>query len=156
METISIPLVNGKGYTLIDAEDLHLVAGKSWYRYTGRRTKTYYAHAHTDRNHYISMHKLISGFPRVDHENGHGWDNRKLNLRDATSSQNAANSGSRGGSSQFKGVSWDKVNKRWLVQIKVNRNARNLGRFHDEVEAAQAYDAAAREAWGPFARLNFP
>ena len=158
METIRIPLANGHGYALIDAEDLHLVTGRSWYRCTGRRTKTptFYARTHTDRNHYIFMHTLITGFLRVDHENGDGLDNRKLNLREATASQNGANSGSRGGSSQFKGVSWENRIQRWRAVIRVDGKLYHLGYFHDEMEAAQAYDTAAHESWGPFARLNHP
>ena len=45
---------------------------------------------------------------------------------------------------------------RWYAQITVSYQVRYLGSFADEVAAARAYDAAALEAWGPFARLNFP
>jgi hypothetical protein len=31
-----------------------------------------------------------------------------------------------------------------------------LGRFRDELAAAEAYDEAARELFGEYARLNFP
>ena len=33
---------------------------------------------------------------------------------------------------------------------------RSLGRFRDELAAAEAYDEAARELFGEYARLNFP
>jgi hypothetical protein len=59
-------------------------------------------------------------------------------------------------SSRFKGVTWDKRANKWLAQIVVKGQGRSLGRYLDETEAAHAYDRAAREAWGEFARLNFP
>ena len=36
------------------------------------------------------------------------------------------------------------------------KDRRYLGAFADEIEAAKAYDATAREMFGEFARLNFP
>jgi len=61
-----------------------------------------------------------------------------------------------GVSSAFKGVSWDRVNRRWLVVISCNRKQRHVGRFDSEEAAARAYDAAAAELFGEFAYLNFP
>jgi len=59
-------------------------------------------------------------------------------------------------SSRFKGVSWAKVRERWVVTIKHGGVTRQLGRFRDEIAAAQRYDEAARELHGEHARLNFP
>ena len=57
--------------------------------------------------------------------------------------------------SKFKGVCWDKRRGRWVAQCK--RDGKSyLGRFDDELAAAEAYDEAARETWGEHARLNFP
>src|SRR5690606_17876147 len=58
--------------------------------------------------------------------------------------------------SRFKGVCWDKHKEHWLAYIKKDGVMRNLGRFDDELAAAQAYDEAARELFGEHARVNFP
>jgi hypothetical protein len=59
------------------------------------------------------------------------------------------------------GVSWNSRSKGWIAQIKADRGAgkskqRHLGNFLNEVEAALAYDQAAREHHGDKAKLNFP
>lgn len=154
------------GYTvLIDSEDAELIAGFNWRPLRLDKGKVY-AHAWRGDLH-LYMHRLIMGFPadrEVDHINGDGLDNRKDNLRPATHSQNLANTGkprlSRQPTSRFKGVCWDKSRGKWTVFIGTGRTAqtgkrRSLGRFDDETAAARAYDAAAFQQWGEFARLNF-
>lgn len=91
----------------------------------------------------------------VDHINGNPLDNRRANLRLATRAQNARNS--RGWSSSgFKGVYWHKRRSRWQTEIRYNGQKRFLGYFDTPIEAARAYDDAARELYGEFAALNFP
>jgi hypothetical protein len=53
-------------------------------------------------------------------------------------------------------VCWETWTGKWLVQITADDVHRKVGRFHDEIAAAQAYDEAARELFGEHARLNFP
>lgn len=91
----------------------------------------------------------------VDHKNGNTLDNRRTNLRLATRSQNACNAAPyKGGKSKFKGVSWHKSNKGWQACITKNSKRYYLGCYPTEIEAAQAYDSAAIELHGEFARLN--
>ena len=97
----------------------------------------------------------------VDHRDGKNpLDNRRGNLRIASAQQNTFNTPARRGTSKYKGVSWVSRDKVWRAYIRdgVVPGARNvcLGSFGDETEAAQAYDAAARERHGEFAYLNFP
>ena len=92
----------------------------------------------------------------VDHINGDKADNRIENLREATRSQNLQNQRRRRGSSRFKGVTWHSAANKWHAQIRLNKQNHRLGYFEDERKAAEAYDMAAREKFGGFARLNFP
>ena len=109
----------------------------------------------------LVMHRAIMNPPKdlcVDHINHNGLDNRRANLRLATSAQNNWNRSARKwrSSSKYKGVSWDKKEKRWIVSIRCHGKIDFLGRFKNETEAARAYDNAAKKLHGEFAYLNFP
>lgn len=93
----------------------------------------------------------------IDHINGKKTDNRIENLREATSSENKYNVGLRAdNTSGYKGVHWFKTRSRWRAEIKQCGKSLNLGYFDTPEEAALAYDTAARQLHGAFARLNFP
>jgi hypothetical protein len=161
MATISIPLNQGK-YALIDEDDFALVSQYNWFL---QGLGPY--HSYAIRNLPIGSDKKIESMHRflmnaaddieVDHINGDGLDNRRQNLRLATRSQNMANQKKKEGTtSRYKGVSWRKVERKWRAYIKCDKQNRHLGYFHSEIEAALAYDRAARELFGKFANLNFP
>ncbi len=91
----------------------------------------------------------------VDHINGNKLDNRDTNLRECTAIQNCSNRGTgKNNTSGYKGVTWDKSRNKWKASIKVNYKLRNLGRFISKRDAARAYNAAALELHGLFAKLN--
>jgi len=105
----------------------------------------------------ILMHREVLGTPDgidTDHINGNKLDNRKENLRFCNGSQNMANQGKlSNNTSGYKGVTWDKLNKKWKSQIKVYGINIHLGRFINVEDAANAYKEAAIKYFGEFARI---
>jgi len=150
-----IPLTKGL-FAIVDASDYEWL---SRYKWTALVTagKTYAIRSHKGKT--ILMHRQIMNPPKgmvVDHIDGHGVNNSRTNLRTCTRQQNLCNTRPRGGRSQYKGVRYDKRRKKWIAEITYKGKKRYLGAFDDELEAAQAYDAKARQLFGPYARLNFP
>ena len=95
---------------------------------------------------------------QCDHISGDRLDNRRANLRTATHGQNVVNRSGRG-ESLFLGVHRDR--RWWRAQIRPLGSGRHgrkmqLGAYATEEDAARAYDRAAREHHGEYARLNFP
>jgi hypothetical protein len=89
----------------------------------------------------------------VDHVNGDGLDNRRINLRICTRAGNMQNMRRTYGRSKYKGIvlSYNK----WMVRIQSPDKVRvHLGYFKDEKDAARAYDRAAVEMFGEFAATN--
>lgn len=154
--TRTVPMSNCSAVALVDAEDHDLVSQYRWSAWAIGRTMYVAADVEGKRTY---MHRLLAGVDgrEVDHRNGNGLDNRRSNLRATTHRLNLANQQPQlGRSSRFKGVSFDRERDRWAAYIKVDGRKRSLGRFLNEEAAARAYDAAASEAWGEFARLNLP
>ena len=109
----------------------------------------------------IYMHRDVIKVPEgmvVDHINHDGMDNRRVNLRAATHAQNAYHTKKRSGAthSKYKGIHWRKKHKKWVARIMFEGKRIYLGCFRNEIEAAKAYDRAARKYHGEFASLNFP
>lgn len=108
-----------------------------------------YLRIQIDRKKYFA-HRLawlyITGvFPpnETDHINRNRADNRFVNLREVTGSQNQHNSNkSLSNTSGFKGVSYHTHSKKWHAYIKLNHARKHLGYFSTPEEASAAYLAA--------------
>jgi len=147
--------------TIVDDADFEWLSQFKWRRFN--RGRTGYARGLVNGKRQC-MHRLIlkRHYPNLpdafmtDHINGNGLDNRRANLRPCTNRENQRNSFKRKGtSSKYKGVSWEVSKQKWRVQIRRGNNGpRYVGYFKDEKEAARAYNVAARESFGEFARLN--
>jgi hypothetical protein len=108
----------------------------------------------------IYMHRVIVGIPigkEVDHINGDKLDNRRSNLRICTHLENHHNEKRVNTKTGFKGIylyknkyGWSK----WHARISVNDVYISLGYFKDKIDAALAYNKAAKKYYGELANLN--
>lgn len=91
----------------------------------------------------------------IDHINGVTSDDRLLNLREASISENAANSRRHIDriNNLPKGVYACPGNKPFMAAICINRKKKTLGYFDTPQEAADAYQRAAISHFGEFAKI---
>lgn len=158
---VAIALTQGK-IALIDRRDYPEIGRHRWS--AAHRDLNWYA-SRSIRNsegelHAIYMHRAIMQTPvgvEIDHVNGDGLHNTRDNLRVCTHGNNTCNTGLRAdNSSGFKGVYRVKKTGRFAACVRLNGRNLYQGGYATAEEAARAYDAAAREHFGKFARLNFP
>lgn len=114
---------------------------KDGYRQIKLDQKKYFAHR-------LAWFMQTGSWPtnNIDHKNGDRADNRWINLREATVSENAQNLKIRtDGTSNYLGVSRARNGKKWLAQIRIKGACHRLGYFEKEEDAALAYiEAKAR------------
>jgi len=158
-----IRLSQGK-YAIVDPDDYPRLSRYKWY--TAKGSHSFYAmrgqwSGKLKKRLTIMMHREVLNVPEgmvADHINHNGLDNRKANLRICTPADNARNARypKINTSSRYRGVWYNKHNKKWRATIVVNRKRKQIGYFKDEIAAAKAYDKAARKFYGEFAVLNLP
>jgi hypothetical protein len=149
----TIPLTQGKR-TEIDDADMDVVSRHSWSFGTG------YAQSKI-RGKLVRLHRFLMNPPdglTVDHIDGNPLNNRRSNLRICDQQKQTWNTRKRKGgqSSKFKGVSWLPGRMIWRAVIKFNGKSKLVGFFASEVEAAFAYNKAAKQYRQEYAALNFP
>ena len=135
----------------VDTQDLDLVKPYSWYR----DTKGYIV-ACGDDHELVQLHRLIlhsNNEDQVDHINHDKSDNRRVNLRIVSASQNTWNRSLRkDNKTGTPGVNASKYG--WGVEIVVNGVRHNLGLYKNKEDAVAARKAAEERYFGPYSYDN--
>ena len=168
-----IQLTKGQ-VALVDDEDYERINKYKWRAKLDKKSKSYYAartinyynkfNKRTARTIFMAreiMNLTSNDKLHVDHKNHDTLNNQKDNLRLATNNQNQYNKLKlKNKTSIYKGVSWNKKDKKWKTSIGFNGKRIHLGYFkptpEGEILAAKTYDKKAVELFGEFALLNFP
>ena len=145
--------------TFVDDEDFDRLIRFKWR--ASKNGKNIYAERSCVINNkkiHIYMHReimrAIEGI-EIDHINGDGLKNIKINLRSCSHAQNLINSSKyKNSTSKYKGVYFDKKDKRWIARISINGKNKYLGCSKNEIEAAKMYNKKAKEIYGEFSRIN--
>lgn len=152
----------GGHVALVDDDDALVALAARWHAY--KHGRVWYAKA-TNRAggmpRTLFLHRVVLRArpgTNVDHINHDGLDCRKQNLRFATQAQQNSNrrKPTRFITSRFKGVhAWQDVGGiiRWRAGVQARGVQRRVS-CRTETEAALAYNALAREAFGEYALLN--
>jgi len=160
----TIPLTKGMEAVVDDCDYEYLTQWK-WYFVQPDGHKTGYAQRMQrvrGKRLIVHMHSLVgerSGLEidgeQIDHIDRNGLNNRRINLRAATTGQNKANQGRyHNNTSGYKGVYWELDRGKWRAQVGIRGRRVHLGRFNDPRDAARAYNEAAMKHFGEFACLN--
>lgn len=152
-----VPLTQGYE-AIIDASDAHMASQFTW-RASVRSRQVYAVTSISDKSgkqRALYLHRAIANAQDgldVDHISGNGLDNRSVNLRVATRSQNAQNQRRRSDNrSGYKGV--HAHNGKWRAMIYLKGKGYSLG-LHDTAEDAyEAYKAASKEMHKSFGRAS--
>jgi hypothetical protein len=157
--TKEISLTQGK-VALVDDEDFDRLNQFKWF--AQKINHTVYAcrnlpYLHGKRQGYIYMHRIVVDCvpPNIiDHIDGNGLNNQKLNIRVVTKRENALNCTHRitPKSSKYPGVFFRKNRKKWISTIRYKGKDVFIGYFHNEIDAARAYENFLRSVGEP---LNY-
>lgn len=146
----------GRGYfTKVDDDDYILLLKYRCRAVTPSTLKdgTKKVYAYSGR---VPISHIIKGPPPSgkiwDHADGDSLNDQKSNLREATQSQNVANSWCPKNTSGYRGVVCN--HGKWSARIYVNGRTLGLGSFDDIHLAAEAFNRAAIKYYGEFAKLN--
>lgn len=158
----TIQLTQGQ-VALVDDEDYDWLNQWKWYAL--KDSHTWYAirairnigPGHRQKS--LKMHRVILGItdPSIkgDHKDGNGLNNQRSNLRIANNAQNVRNSRLKPNQTGYRGVYLTKRKKNpYKSSIMVLGKYIQLGVFPNIIDAAKAYDNAARLYHGEFAKIN--
>lgn len=141
--------------TVVDDDDYERFARFTWRLFPHRQT-SYAVRFDREIRRQRYLHRDLLGLVRgdgleVDHIDGDGLNNTRVNLRAATSAEQSQNQTGRPGTSSFRGVCWDRSKGRWKAYATLHGRHRYLGHYDDENDAATAA-AEWRAEHMPFSR----
>jgi len=149
----------GIGYTkkgeefYFDLEDYELIKDYYWFK---KKNLEYIEALNKDTGKIIRMHRLVLDVLNQeeiepDHIFHIKYDNRKSQLRRATSGQNSMNTKIRvDNKSGVKGVYWSKRDEIWEARIQIDQKSAYLGRFTSFEEAVKVRKEAEDKYYGEF------
>lgn len=154
-------------WAIIDLEDLDRVINfpYTWFARYHKNIDGYYAAVsmylpELQRATPVYLHQFIMGETEnfVDHINHNTLDDRKSNLREITVGQNSRyrENRNRNNKSGYRNVSWSKSEKKWLVQLQINKKNTVLGKFEceDLDKAGKFAEEMRQKHYGEFAGGN--
>jgi hypothetical protein len=160
-EENTIELTRGQ-YTILDIDDYNRLSGYKWCAVATLNGR-YYAKRNIridGKQKAALLHRTIMGLTwgdgkEVDHINRNPLDNRKINLRLCTRTQNQENKDlSKNNTSGYRGVHWNKSARCWIGQIRY-KGKRIFSRKQKTKElAAEWYNKMAKKLFGEFAYKN--
>lgn len=137
----------------VDESDFEYVSQFRWYARQNKRQRTHYAYAYL-KSRITPMHRLLmkpSGDQEVDHRDGNGLNNQRINLRVCTRQQNCRNKqiaiNNRTG---VRGVHFDKEKRKFRAMIGHEKRVIHIGYFSDIEAAKAAYTKTAKQLFGEF------
>jgi len=144
--------------SIIDDEDFNTV---SQYKWCAKKHKNgFYAVRSVYKNgikttEYLHKFLLKNEFGIIDHIDRNGLNNTRGNLRVVSFSENGMNRNpNKNHSSKYKGVCFNKREKKFFAKIYKGKNQIHLGYFMDEKDAAIAYNKAAMSLFKEYANIN--
>lgn len=147
-------------FAIVDDEEFENLSKYKWYAEWYKNTKSFRVKRQIRKGVIELMHRKILGITNpkvcVDHIDHETLNNQKSNLRVCNNQQNTFNRKKTSGVSRYKGVSIRRDINKWKATIRFNAKHIHLGFFENEIDAALAYDEAAKKHFGEFALLNFP
>jgi hypothetical protein len=147
---------------VVDEQFFESLSRWSWYALNMKGSwYAYRSFTENGRREFVPMHREVfslagvSPIGEIDHRDCDGLNNQLDNLRSCTHAQNACNRRmQKSNKAGYKGVWMRPKAGTYRAQVIANGVRRYLGTFDTAESAARAYNLAALELHGEFARLN--